>query len=184
MVGSPDVHRAGIRRILACPYCHGPQGVPSQPVRFVLGCRECHRVFRVTEAGAERVSDRADKANITSRRRPVRVFIDQRVEPAGGGGKQALARSTGNGLMGMLRESLRGLQSRAIALLALAAAAAALYSLLAVLDSTHTAVRRALPEGSMLSVRRDAGESDHQPGRKAREPRNVLSVGAASRHQE
>ena len=37
----------------------------------------------------------------------------------------------------------RGLRSTAIALLALAAAAAAMYALLAVLDSTHTAVRRA-----------------------------------------
>jgi hypothetical protein len=183
MVGSPDVHRAGIRRILACPYCHGLQGIPAQPVRFVLGCRKCHRVFRVTEARAARVSQ-ADEANITPRRRPVRVFIDQPVETAAGGRKQTPARSTGNGLMGMLRESLRGLQSTAIALLALAAAAAAVFILLAVLDSTHTAMRRALPDGSMLSVRRDAGESDPQPGRTVREPRNVLSVGAASRHQE
>ena len=134
-------------------------------MRFVLGCRKCHRVFRVTEAGAAAVSDRADEANITSRRRPVRVVIDPRVEPAEGGGKQAPARSTGIGLMGILRESLRGLQSTAIALLALAAAAAALYILLAVLDSTRTAARREFLEGSMLTVGHDAGESERPSGR-------------------
>ena len=123
MFGSPDVHRAGTRRILACPYCNGLQAIPPQPVRFAIGCRKCHRVFRITEAGAARASDRADGAIITPRRRPGRVFIDRRVEPAEGGSKQAPARSTGNRLMGMLRETLRGLRSTAIALLALAAAA-------------------------------------------------------------
>jgi hypothetical protein len=50
--------------------------------------------------------------------------------------------------MGMLREALRGLESTTIALLALAAAAAAAYALLAVLETTHTAVRRASPGGA------------------------------------
>ena len=144
--GSPDVHRAGTRRILACPYCHGLQAVPPQPVQvviFAIGCRKCHRVFRITEAGAAPASDRADEGIITPRRRPGRVFIDRRVEPAEGGSKQAPARSTGNRLM--MGMHARELRSTAIALLALAAAAAAMYVLLAVLDSTHTAVRRRRP---------------------------------------
>lgn len=184
MLGSPDVHRAGTRRILACPYCHGLQAIPPQPVRFAIGCKKCHRVFRITEAGAARASDRADEANITPRRRPGRVFIDPRVEPAEGGREQAPARSTGNRWMGMLREKLRGLQSTAIALLAFPAAAAAVYVLLAVLDSTHTAVRRPLPEGNMLTVRPDSDESVRQPRSEARQARDGLSVGAAPRHQE
>jgi hypothetical protein len=184
MFGSPDVHRAGTRRTLACPYCHGLQAIPPQPARFAIGCRKYHRVFGITEAGAVRSSDRADEANITPRRRPGRVFIGQRVEPAEGGRKQAPARSTGNRWMRMLRETLRGLESTAIALLALAAAAAAVYVLLAVLDSTHTAVRRPLPEGNMLTVRPDSEESVRQPRRKTRWARDGLSVGAAPRHQE
>jgi hypothetical protein len=178
--GSPDVHRVGTRRILACPYCNGLQAIPAQPVQFAIGCRKCHRVFRITEAGAARASDRADEAIITPRRRPGRVFIDRRVEPADGGSKQAPARPTGNRLMGMLR----GLRSTAIALLALAAAAVAMYVLLKVLDSTHTAVRRAPPEGSMMTVRRDAGESVRQPGLEAGEARGALPRSTVLRHQE
>ena len=40
MFGSPDIHRAGTRRILACPYCHGLQAIPAQPVQLAIGCRE------------------------------------------------------------------------------------------------------------------------------------------------
>jgi hypothetical protein len=45
-----------------------------------------------------------------------------------------------------------------IALLALAAAAAAVYALLTIAGSTHTAVRRSLPEGRMTTVGRGASE--------------------------
>ena len=36
MFGSPDIHRAGSRSILACPYCHGLQAIPPQPVRLAI----------------------------------------------------------------------------------------------------------------------------------------------------
>jgi hypothetical protein len=162
--GSPDIDRAGTRRILACPYCHGLQAIPPQPVRFTIGCRECHRLIRITEAGAPLASDRTDEALIAPRCRPSRVFIDRRVEPADEGNKQAPERATSTRWMGMLRETLRGVRSTVITLLALAAAAVAVYVLLTVLDSTHTAVRRALPEGSMLTVGHDVGESESPSG--------------------
>jgi hypothetical protein len=181
--GSLDVHRAGTRRILTCPYCNGLQAIPPQPVGFAIGCKKCHRVFRIAGAGPAPASDRTDEAVITPRPRPGRVFIDRRVEPADGGSKQALACSPSNRSLGILRGTLRGLRSTAIVLLALAAAAAAAYALLAVLDSTHTAVRRALPEGSTVTVRRSA-KTIRQPGHKAGEARGALPRSTVLRHQE
>ena len=52
MFGSPDVHRAGTRRILACPYCNGLQAIPPQPVRIRRRVQEMSSGVRVTEAGA------------------------------------------------------------------------------------------------------------------------------------
>ncbi len=51
MFGLIDVHRAVARRIL-CPYCHRLQAIPLQSEGFSIGCRNCHRVFRVTETGS------------------------------------------------------------------------------------------------------------------------------------
>jgi hypothetical protein len=86
--------------------------------------------------------------------------------------------------MGMLRETLRGLRSTVITLLALAAAAVAVYVLLTVLDSTHTAARRALLEGNMATAGRDAGESDRPSGRKVGEARDALPRGMVIHNQE
>ena len=51
MFGLTDVHRAVARRILTCPYCDRPQLVPLKSAGFAVGCRKCHRVFRVTKTG-------------------------------------------------------------------------------------------------------------------------------------
>jgi hypothetical protein len=180
---SPDVPPAGTRRILVCPYCHGLQAVPPQPVQvaiFAIGCRRCHRVFCITEARAAPASDRADEGIITPRRTPEPVSIGRRVEPAAGGSRQAPERPTGNRLMGMLRQ----LRSTAIALLAIASAAVAMHALLAVLDSVHAALRRAPPMGKMMTVGRAAGESVCQSGREAGEARCAIRRSADLRHQK
>src|SRR6185312_7607992 len=122
---------------------------------FVIGCRRCHRVFRIKEAGAARASDRADEGTLTPRRTPDPVSIGRRAEPAAGGSRQAPGRPTGNRLMGMLRQ----LRSTAIARFALAVAAGAVYVRLAILDSTHAAGRRALPMGRRMTAGYAAGES-------------------------
>ena len=99
---STDVHRAVARRILACPYCHRPQAIPLQSVGFAVGCRNCHRVFRVTETGA--VAD---------------------VESARTADGAAPGRSPGD----RVRSLLRGLRSVVIAVLALAVVAEAIRQL-------------------------------------------------------
>jgi hypothetical protein len=175
---SPDVHRVGTRRILACPYCDGLQAIPPRPLQLAIGCRRCHRVFRVTEAGAARASDRVDEPVLTPRRRPAQALIDRRVEPADGAGGPAPPRTSG----GRLRELLRWLRSTAIAPLALVASAA-VHALLTIAESTHTAVRRSLPEGRMKTAGRGASELIRQPRRKAGGARDAPRRSEIVHHQ-
>jgi hypothetical protein len=52
MLISPDVRRDVNRRILVCPHCHRPQVIPPQSEGFAVGCKNCHREFCITDAGA------------------------------------------------------------------------------------------------------------------------------------
>ena len=123
MFGLTDVHRAVARRTLVCPYCNRLQAIPLQSAGFSVGCRKCHRVFRVTETGA--VAD---------------------VESARAADGAAPGRSPGD----QVRSLLRGLRSVVIALLALAVIAEAIRQL-GSLDAARSAGRRALLEGSMTA---------------------------------
>jgi hypothetical protein len=151
VLGSSGLNRVGPRRILACPRCQRLQYIIPRPALFDIVCKHCDRGFRVAETGAvatvavTRAADREDEPAILARRRPGQVFIDRRSGSADEIGEPSPRRSLGD----RLREMSRRLRSTAIALLALAVAAAAVYTLLVVLASTHTAVRRSLPEGSM-----------------------------------
>src|SRR5688500_12050709 len=93
MFSPTDVHRAVARRILVCPYCNRLQAIPLQSAGYSVGCRKCHRVFRVTETGS--VAD---------------------VEPTRAADGAALESSRGD----RVRSLLRGLRSVVIAVLAIA----------------------------------------------------------------
>ncbi len=52
MFVSPDVRRDVTRHVLVCPHCHRPQVIPPQSEGFAVGCKDCHRAFCITDAGA------------------------------------------------------------------------------------------------------------------------------------
>ena len=156
MFDSPDLHRVGNRRILACPYCDRLQHVIPPPVPFAVECRTCHRVFVVAHDGAVAIpiaaqaDVRESEPTITPRQVPGQVFIDRQVEPADEVGEPVPPRSRADGSRGVLSR----LRSAAIALIALAAAVGVAHAVVVIAESIHTAIRRAVEEGSMMTFDR------------------------------
>src|SRR3954451_19159943 len=114
MLNTHGIDRVGTRRILACPYCQRLQSIIPQPALFDIVCKNCQRVFRVTEAGAVAVVEavRADDGAA-----PERSPCDR------------------------LRARPRGLRSVVIVVLALAAVVAATRLLMS-LGEAHAVGRR------------------------------------------
>ena len=161
MLGLTDVQRAVARRILVCPHCHRPQAIPLQSVGFAVGCRKCHRVFRVTETGT--VAD---------------------VEAARAADGAAPEGSPGD----RVRSLLRGLRAVVIAVLALAVVAEAIRQL-GSLDATRSAGRRALLVGSMTVPAGDmsrvlARERDGRREALARYDRRIAAAAGDSSLQD
>jgi hypothetical protein len=134
VLGLSTLNRVGTRRILTCPYCDRLQYILPRPAAFVIGCRNCHRAFRVIEMDTGQAAVRADETPIIPMRRPGRCVIGRRIEPAGGVTKRALPRSPG----GRLRRRLRWLGAPWVFPWVLAAAAATVHVLLTIFGNART----------------------------------------------
>ena len=178
MLGPSDLDRVGTRRILTCPYCDRLQSIVPRPATFAIGCRNCHRAFRVFETDSGQEAVRADRPVRIPIGTPGRDLLDRRMDPAGG----ATERTSRRPPVGRLGATLRRLGAPWIFPWVLAAGAAAMYVLLTLFGTVRTDVRRSLPEGSMTAAGQDAAELDPHPGRVDVEARDTPARGNLIRY--
>jgi hypothetical protein len=161
----PGMNRAGVRRIRECPDCHRLQYIVPGPARPGFICRDCHRVFRVTEAGDMQASGLRIGPTIGVRQSPNRFFNDRSLAPTEDANRPAALGWIGH----RIRRFLDWAHPTAIVSFALAAAIGAVPIIMTIAEARYPSVRRPLLEGSTAAAKQHAGESARWPVRKSGE---------------
>ena len=156
MVVSPEVQRDLTRHTLLCPHCHHLQVIPPQSVGFAVGCRKCHRAFRVTESRAIADVEALRNGDVAAIPAPERSPESR------------------------LRAMFDGLRAVLIGVLLLVVVAEAIRQF-GSLDVVRAASRRALPVGSMTAPAGDmtgvlARERDGRREAAARYDRRIAAA--------